>query len=48
VADALRVTPVRPEARDRAVDDGLGQVVRTDPEPGRDAGPEPLEDDVDA
>ena len=46
VAGSERVAPLDPEARERAVDDALGHVVRPDAEPRGDAGPETLEHDV--
>jgi hypothetical protein len=40
--------PLLPEARDRAVDDPVGHVVRPDAEPRGDARAEPLDHDVGA
>ena len=48
MARARAVPRVVTEARDRAVDGGVGHVVGTDAEPRRDAGPEALEHDVGA
>ena len=45
---SLRVRPSGAEAGHRAVHEGRGQIVGTDPEPRGDAGPKPLEDDVGA
>ena len=46
VTGSRRVSPIEPEAGDRAVDDGVGNVFRPDAEPRRDARPKPLEHDV--
>ncbi len=46
VTGALRMWPVAAKARDRAVDDPLGHVVRADTEPLGHAGPKAFEDDV--
>ena len=48
VAGTQRVTSLDAEARERAVDDAVGDVVRADAEAGGDAGPEALEHDVGA
>ena len=48
VSRALLVTSAEAEARDRAVDDSVGNVVRSDSEPCRDPRSEALEDDVSA
>ena len=48
VAGTQRVTALDAEARERAVDDAVGDVVRTDAETRGDPGPEALEHDVGA